>query len=71
MSRAYSLRAMENLIAEGKISRDVSCSSKIAYTQSGAVNAKRGFARRSKSRRGPKVRIYHCRFCNNYHLASG
>lgn len=57
--------AMEAMISRGKITRELSCTSKIAYSAGGVVAARRALRRKRKN-----VAIYHCRFCGGYHLTS-
>lgn len=59
--------AMENMVGKGLVTESVSCQSKTAYSQGGADRARS--ALRNKRQRH-RVKIYHCRFCNHYHLTS-
>ena len=61
-----SRRATEHLIASGQIREDVSCLSKKSYSVGEAARAKS----KLKNEHGQRARIYHCRFCNRYHLTS-
>ena len=58
-----SYRAIENEIAHGHIRREASCTHKKAYSAGEAERARQGMGRQGKS-----TSIYHCRFCNKYHL---
>lgn len=61
----FSYRDKRAMIARGDITRDTSCTSKTRYTAGGAVGARLAMKRKRK-----KVKIYHCNFCNGYHLTS-
>lgn len=63
--------ALKSAAADGFVGRERSCTEKIAYTHEDAIRAQRGVAKRRSHRKGARMRIYKCRFCNLYHLTSG
>lgn len=60
-----SMWSMEAMIRAGHVTREASCSNKIAYTVGGADAARRSLRKKKK-----RTSIYHCRFCGGYHLTS-
>lgn len=65
-SSKRSLSAMENMIAQRKITEATSCSFKTAYSQGGAHRALAAVRKRKRKRH--RAAAYHCRFCGHYHL---
>lgn len=59
------LRDKGAMVADGTITREASCLTKIAYSVGGAEAARRALGKKKKH-----VSIYHCRFCGGYHLTS-
>lgn len=56
---------METEIARGRVNEQGSCLAKKPYNIAEAEKAKRAMKNKNKW-----VRIYHCRFCDLYHLTS-